>query len=191
MMRRLVEQSAHIRDALKDVTFRSPRDGSPRAQRWIEERLRQAGMVLGHPTVSTGLKPGKRGVYEICVLFWSGYDKHRDREIGIGDALPSRPWLALWYTVIEGTGHNRVNWHRAPLCYISHHVLSRMAQRHGMRTLDDMPIFCNLAVSQLSAPCASSASPASDCGRERISSVVTEPSSNVCTRGAFDTGSML
>jgi hypothetical protein len=84
------------------------------------------------------LTPGKRGRYTIRLVFWSGWDKAFDREIGADDPLPGRPWLCLWYTEIVGSGHSRVDWRRAPLCFVSTHVLSRMAQRHDMRTLEQM-----------------------------------------------------
>ena len=52
--------------------------------------------------------------------------------------MPARPWICLWYVEIRGLGHYKVEWHRAPLAFISHHILSRMAQRHDMRSVDDM-----------------------------------------------------
>jgi hypothetical protein len=137
MMKYLVTQSAHIRDTLQEIAYNAS-DGSPKAQRRLEQKLRRAGLVLGHPTVATGLKPGKRGRYVIRLVFWSGYDNSRDCEIAVDDPMPSRPWICLWYAEITGRGHSRVDWERAPLCYVSHHILSRHAQRLGSRTIDEM-----------------------------------------------------
>ena len=87
MTRHLVDRARHIRDALKDIAFNA-NDGSPPAQHKLAQRLIKAGTVLGHQTVCTGLSPGKRGRYTIRMLFWSGWDKARDREIGVDDPLP-------------------------------------------------------------------------------------------------------
>jgi hypothetical protein len=43
-----------------------------------------------------------------------------------------------WGAKLEGTGNGRRSITYRPLLIISHHVLSRTAQRHGLRTVDDM-----------------------------------------------------
>ena len=43
-----------------------------------------------------------------------------------------------WGGKLEGTGIGKRNISYAPILIISHHVLSRTAQRHGLRTVDDM-----------------------------------------------------
>ena len=94
--------------------------------------------MLDRRIVACNLTPGKKGRYSARLMFWSGWDRDRDREIAAGDKMPARPWICLWYVEIRGLGHYKVEWHRAPLAFISHHILSRMAQRHDMRSVDDM-----------------------------------------------------
>jgi hypothetical protein len=133
----LIEQAAHIRGELQQIIAHS-NDGGPRAQRKLREKLLQAGTVMGRRIVACNLVTAKKGRYSARLCFWSGWDRDRDCEIEPGDRIPPRPQVCLWYVEIQGLSHHRVEWHRAPLCFLSHHILSRMAQRHEMRTLDDM-----------------------------------------------------
>jgi hypothetical protein len=139
MMRCLAQQSAHLESMLKSVIGASA-DGSPAAQKRMEARIRNTGKLLGRQVVATSLKPGKRGRYRMSLSFPSGWDSWRDEEITVGDDIPFRPWIAIWHTVIKSTGNGRreVRWRRNPVCFVSHHVLSRAAQRSGARTVEDM-----------------------------------------------------
>jgi hypothetical protein len=137
MMQHLSEQAARLRDVLQGAIATSA-DGSPRAQARLQERLRNAGSVLGRRVVATSLRSGKRGKFELLLHFWSGWDRAHDREILIGDKVPPKPWIVLWHTEVVGSGNYYVTWHRAPIVFVSCHVLVRMAQRGGLRTIDDM-----------------------------------------------------
>jgi len=58
--------------------------------------------------------------------------------IKVGDPIPERPQLVYWAGALEGTGNGRRTICYLPILIISHHVLSRTAQRHELRTVDDM-----------------------------------------------------
>jgi hypothetical protein len=139
MLQHLAVQSSHLAEAMKEKAFKAS-DGTPRGQRKLEQRLQQIGTVCGRQIVQTALREGKRGHYRLSLLFWSGYDSNREREITVDDTPPAKPLLCLWHARIEseGKGRNLVHWRRRPICFISHHILSRAAQRIGVRTLEDV-----------------------------------------------------
>jgi hypothetical protein len=138
MLRHLVAQSAHIRATVREIVLATADDGGPRGQERMRKRIDAAGTTLGHSNVRTLLKPGKRGKYEIRFIFWTGWDRDREAEIKVGDPIPERPQIMHWCAKLKGTGRARCRFSCVPLLIISHHVLSRTAQRHGLRTLDDM-----------------------------------------------------
>jgi hypothetical protein len=139
MMSHLARQSAHLAVEMRETAF-GANDGNPRAQRKLEQRLQAIGTACGRQIVQTSLRPGKRGQYRLACFFWSGWDSNREREIVADAPMPPRPWLCWWYAKIEspGRGYQCIRWRRRPLCFISHHILSRMAQRCELRTVDHM-----------------------------------------------------
>jgi hypothetical protein len=141
MMRYLAAQSAHIRETVREIVRATLDDGGPRGQQRMCQRIEAAGTTLGRrrrANVRTILKPGKRGKYKILVMFWAGWDRDREQEIKVGDPIPERPQLVYWAGALEGTGNGRRTICYLPILIISHHVLSRTAQRHELRTVDDM-----------------------------------------------------
>jgi hypothetical protein len=90
--------------------------------------------------MGTALKPGKRGAYEIKFYMWSGWDPSRDGIIDPGDPLPPKPWLVCRVYVLHSAGRGRglVELSSFPALFVSHHALSRLAQRHGARTWKDL-----------------------------------------------------
>jgi hypothetical protein len=109
-------------------------DGSPKAQRKMQQRIERAGALKTH------LYPGKRGRYELYIHDFTGWDSVRDTEITVNDRIPERPWIACNLTLIEskGGGANKVRHQSRPICFITHHVMSRAAQRLGVRTTIDL-----------------------------------------------------
>ncbi len=109
-------------------------DGSPRAQRKLEARLKQKGAI------GTILKPGKRGRYEIRFFLWTGWDPARGATIELDDPIPPKPWLSCnVYTLRSaGRGLGLVQLFVDPMLFFTHHALSRLAQRHGAKTSDDL-----------------------------------------------------
>jgi hypothetical protein len=139
MLGHLAKQVAHLPDTIRAVVHDS-KDGGPRAQRRMVNRLEEAGKVSGRKVIIAMLRPGKRGKYALRLVFWTGWDPARDCEIGPGDPVPDKPWVVLWVAIVtsEGNGRERVAWKRYPLIFVSHHLLSRAAQRLGVRTLGQL-----------------------------------------------------
>jgi hypothetical protein len=133
MLQRIAELSSHLMPAIAEVVGNSS-DGSPKAQRKLEQRLRSAGAF------STSLEPGKRGRYTLFFFSWGGWNPTTKSPIAPGDQLPGRPWLAVYACKLqsEGRGAGRVTLKAAPAVLITHHALSRLAQRAGARTGNDL-----------------------------------------------------
>jgi hypothetical protein len=127
MLRELAVRRAQLRPAIQDAFARSS-DGSPRAQQKMATRIKQAGAVY------VDLRPGKRGRYEIDIYEWMGWDPATDSEIEIGDAIPEKPWIACQITSVQSKGRGRFEECSWPFLFVTHHVLSRAAQRFGLRT---------------------------------------------------------
>jgi hypothetical protein len=108
--------------------------GNPRSQRKLEARIKKAG-ALG-----TQLTTGKRGAYRITYYAWGGWDAGRDAMIEPGDLLPHKPWLGCFVhkLVSVGRGREDVTISVYPVLLVTHHALSRLAQRHDARTIFDL-----------------------------------------------------
>jgi hypothetical protein len=133
MLQEISRVTAELLPNIRAVVASSS-DGNPVAQRKLEARLKRVG---AHGTI---LKPGKRGKYRIGFFTWSGWDPATDTIIQLGDALPLKPWLAncLHQIRSEGRSRGRVELEVVPTLLISHHSLSRLAQRRGARTWQDL-----------------------------------------------------
>ena len=129
MLRELARKRSTIWTTI-DQAISSSSDGCPKAQRKMEERVKRAGAQ------ATTLYPGKRGRYELVIYDFTGWDCARDAEITVGDAIPQTPWIACNVTSIKsyGNGREETDIKSAPYLFITHHALSRTAQRLGMRT---------------------------------------------------------
>jgi hypothetical protein len=129
MLRHLVVQRAAILPAIAAVVEQSS-DGGPRGQRRMQERIDRLGILY------SDLTPGKRGVYELAFYDLTGWDVSRDAEIKAGDPLPEKPWLVCLANrlISEGRGRRRWELKAATVLFVTHHALSRAAQRCGVKT---------------------------------------------------------
>jgi hypothetical protein len=111
--------------------------GNPVGQARIVKRLSKAGGLL---LTSIGLKPGKRARFELHVGGVVGYDPDRDELITEDSpSRPFKPWLAVTITTTRGLGPQRAPEIDASiLTLVSHHALSRIAQRCGARDPRDL-----------------------------------------------------
>jgi hypothetical protein len=132
MLRDLARKRAQIELAI-GAAIKSSKDGNPKAQAKMAERMRRAGAE--HVT----LTPGKRGRYEITIYHWTGWDPIGDQEIRDDSTMPQKPWIACQFTYIEtkGRGRGLAEYTGGPLLLVTHHALSRAAQRFGIRTAHD------------------------------------------------------
>jgi hypothetical protein len=134
MMRLVAQRHADLPERLRKIVD-GANDGAPAGQRRLTARIKQIDGV--HHAI---LKPGKRGKYKIQIFDVSGWDSARDAMIGVGDVCPERPWLALWMTNIisSGNGRGHIVFDGYVMVFVTHHALSRAAQRFGVRTVADM-----------------------------------------------------
>jgi hypothetical protein len=94
----------------------------PRAQLRLVEKLRK----IARPTLlDVYLSPGKRGRFKLGMFIW-------------GVKPGARPQGYLGVQGIEGIGNFRVRTKTRHLLTVSHHAMSRLAQRCSVRTPEDL-----------------------------------------------------
>jgi hypothetical protein len=132
MLREIATDSAHLVPTILAAASASS-DGSPSAQRKMAMRVRKAGALDTH------LVPGKRGRYQLHFFTWGGWNPDTNIIILPGDIPPAKPWLAVHMHRLQsdGRGRDAVQWKLKPVVLITHHALSRLAQRIGARTMGD------------------------------------------------------
>jgi hypothetical protein len=128
MMRDLAVKRAKLTDAVADV-FVESKDGGPRAQLRMAERLRKAGAM------HVDIKPGKRGKYRLNIGEVVGWNPLTDSEIVIDSPVPEKPWLAVMLTIIINRGRDVTT---QPLFFITHHAFRQCALRYRLRTEEHM-----------------------------------------------------
>jgi hypothetical protein len=133
MLRQMVKQHSLLWAAIHAVT-KGPyvRDGNPRAQAKLEAKVKSLGALF------TDLNPGKRGRYELLIYSLAGWDPQRDTLIKLGDPIPKKPWICTLFHIVRGEGQCRVRHTGIMWLYLTHHCLSRSAQRWGVRTVTDL-----------------------------------------------------
>jgi hypothetical protein len=95
-----------------------------------------AARVMQAGALDVELTPGKRGRYELMIWDFTGWDPRRDVKIQSGDEIPEKPWISCNLTHLRSLGRGRetLEFRSFPVLVISHHAISRTAQRLGLRT---------------------------------------------------------
>ena len=117
------------------AAIRDMNAGNPKAQARMVKRIRR---VAGANLIDISLTPGKRGHYRIALYDWVAWDNDRGDEIKPGDQIPAKPWLICAVTGIQGGGSGARQADSCFVLHITHHALSRLAQRCGARTIEDV-----------------------------------------------------
>lgn len=127
LMRDLAQKQALVAKSMRDAFAASSRDGSPRAQQRMANRIKAAGAI------HVDLKSGTRGRYRLMIEELRGWDPAEHRTICVFDPVPEKPWLVWYVTRIDGRAHDVKS---VPVMFVTHHALSRAAQRFGVRTAE-------------------------------------------------------
>jgi hypothetical protein len=132
-LRHLAERNARIANAVDEIT-RNPytRDGSPKAQQRLEQKVKAAGASR------TILETGRRGKYRLMAFSWIGWNPILDAPIRLGDDLPDKPWVAAWCYEVLGLGKCEMRFAAYTSLLISHHALSRCCQRWILHTFPEL-----------------------------------------------------
>jgi hypothetical protein len=133
MLKEMAQQHARVWQAIRGIT-EDPhvRDGNPKAQRRMEAKVLAAGALF------TELISGKRGRYTLSVCAMCGWDPVIGKLIDVDDELPPKPWICCLLHQITGTGNGNIEFRSVSRLYLTHHALSRAAQRWGVRTATDL-----------------------------------------------------
>ena len=110
-------------------------DGNPAAQQRLVEKLKAAG---GDFFFGVFLEPGKRGKYTITFFQVCGLDPNTDKPISHVDEIPDKPQLLCSMGLFESKGRGVYNVDGMPHLIVTHHALSRLAQRCDARVPKDM-----------------------------------------------------
>src|SRR5262245_42326361 len=130
MMRKLAADYPLALQKIRSIVAASS-DGSPKAQRKMQERIERAG----YPSI---LKPGKRGQYELRTNIFIGWNPESDESILADMRIPTKPWIACSIVRVksDGRGKGKTDFDALPILFITHHAISRAAQRLGLSTVD-------------------------------------------------------
>ena len=111
--------------------------GNPKGQSRMVKRMREAG---GDLLLHLHLDPGKRARFELPLSEVVGYDPRLNTAIHAkGPPPPPKPWLSVVATHVKWYGrvrHPEIN--DAEVLLLTHHALSRLAQRAGARAPSDL-----------------------------------------------------
>ena len=132
MLQQLAEQQAQRCQMITELISGS-RGGTPRAQQKLAARLEKAGALF------VSLKPGKRGKFELCFRELLGWDAAQDKPLLPGEhsgPQPEKPWLVCYASQLDGRDMRGTKVH--PFVFVTHHCLSRAAQRFNARTAADL-----------------------------------------------------
>ena len=111
--------------------------GNPLGQQRMVKRMREAG---GQFLLYIRLDPGKRARFKLWVCEVSGWDPTLNAVIDAkSPPPPDKPWLAVVSTLVDWRGsHREPEIRHGPIILVTHHSLSRLAQRCGARTPSDL-----------------------------------------------------
>jgi hypothetical protein len=118
---------------IRDIVGQCP-DGNPKAQAKMLEKLKVANPF----TVGTQLIPGKRGRYELYFLDAHVWNPATRDVMAPLAAIPKMPWLAFMIIKLTSKGGHRYAINNSIALLITHHALSRLTQRCGARTIQDV-----------------------------------------------------
>ena len=119
---------------MTDIIGKAP-DGNPKAQARMVEKLREAARPF---CLAVDLEPGKRGRYTLRLATVEAWNPATKDIVGMDEPLPELPWLALNRVDLTSKGNHRYDQEYGLVLAITHHALSRLAQRCGARTVTDI-----------------------------------------------------
>lgn len=127
MLRHLSAEHAKV-----DPVALSGRWGNPIAQARGADRMRQHPHVL-----AVQVTPGKKATYELDIFLWVVWDSDRN-DMMLAGSTCAKPWIACAQIHLEFRHGRRVSDSCGMHFFVTHHALSRLAERCGARTPDDV-----------------------------------------------------
>jgi hypothetical protein len=123
-----------IEAIITEVTLRRS-DGNPGGQAKLAKRIKKAGQAF---IFDVFLEPGKRGKYVLHILDVSGFDPADKSCIMNVTDIPEKPWLSCNATKIHSKGRSLYDDKGLAFLFITHHSMSRLAQRCGAKEPRDL-----------------------------------------------------
>jgi hypothetical protein len=110
-------------------------DSNAVAQLKMLERIKEAA---GSFCLGAEIETGKRGRYVLTFLTMNALNAETKKIVRPDDPIPEKPWLAFSFVSITSKGRSRYDNECGVYLLVTHHALSRLAQRCGARTIDDV-----------------------------------------------------
>jgi len=137
MLRMIASDQPPLIAQLKHILKTTP-DGNPAAQEKLRKKLADVNNKL---VPDVYLEPGKRGRYTMHIVSIAAWDaEQRDYITDVKDRIPDKPWLACIIVRYQSKGQHRYRETMARALLVTHHSLSRLAQRYGAQTAGDLLI---------------------------------------------------
>jgi hypothetical protein len=136
MLRAIVRKNHDVIQKIGEI-FSSCPDGNPEAQ---NKMMRKAKEACGPFLLAGLLKPGKRGRYQAKLITVQGWDAKLKDPILKEDAIPDKPWLVCTDITLTSKGRHAYEQRNSFSLFVTHHALSRLAQRCGAITAGDLLI---------------------------------------------------
>jgi hypothetical protein len=111
-------------------------DGNPLAQSKLARRLEDEGWPFVFRVDL--VKSGKRGRYTLHFFGLDGFNPVTRRIIEAERDIPHKPWLAISSFLVLSRGKHAYDESSGIVMLLTHHALSRLAQRTSVRTVSDI-----------------------------------------------------
>jgi hypothetical protein len=135
MLKLLAEARQQTWPEIQAILNQGP-DGNPKAQARMLAKIKTAA---GPFIVSAQLKPGKRGRYQFHFLDTHVWNPETGKVVMPDDtSIPEMPWLAFMIVEWTSKGDHRYDVKSSVALLMTHHALSRLTQRCGARTIQDI-----------------------------------------------------
>ena len=112
-------------------------DGNPKAQQKMLVKFKEAA---GPFYFSANLETGTRGRYVLRFTAIEVWNAETKTIVMSDDEIPDTPWLGFSICNITSKGKRRYTEETDLVLFVTHHALSRLAQRCGARTIHDVSL---------------------------------------------------
>jgi hypothetical protein len=112
-------------------SLRTKQLGNPVGQTRAVARMREA---LGDMVLALDLQTGKRGRFVLQMIAWTVWDSARNASVELDAPPPAYASLGVVYATTDRTRE----WRGTIPLVVTRHALVRLAERAGMRTVEDL-----------------------------------------------------
>jgi hypothetical protein len=112
-------------------SLRTSQMGNPTGQTRAVARMREA---MGDMVLALDLHTGKRGRFVLQMIAWTVWDPTRNTSAALDAPPPPYASLGVVYAIADRT----CEWRGTVPLVVTRHAIARLAERAGMRTVEDL-----------------------------------------------------